>query len=83
MCREVGLGPPRQRQDLDLQRPVPGVHHVQRNPRGWCLEESRRASVCKFPMGQKDKPQTERLSHVKTAITLRIHRIIAVGIREL
>ncbi|XP_029864253.1 uncharacterized protein LOC115339061 [Aquila chrysaetos chrysaetos] len=76
-CREVGLGPPRQRQDLDHQRPAPGLHHVQRNPGGWCLKEGGRASVCKFPTGQKYKPQTEWLSHVKTAMTPGIHRIIA------
>lgn len=82
-CREVRLGARRQRQDLDRQRPAPGLHHVQRNPSGWCLEESGRASVCKLPMGQKYKPQPEWLNHVKTAMTLGIHRIIAVGIREL
>lgn len=82
-CATVSLGPPGLWQDLDVQCPVPGLHYILRNHSGHCSEKSSRAFVCKDPTGQGQKPQTEQLSHTKTAAALRICIIIAVGIRKL
>lgn len=81
-CATVGLGPPGLWQDLDLWCLVPGLHHVLRNHNWHCSEKSSRASVRKDPTGQAQNPQTKQLSHPKTAAALRIHIVIAVGVRK-